>query len=111
MSALTRTDTSTLGRWWWTVDRWTLIAIAALIVFGMILSVAASPPVARRIDLDPFHFVRRHLFMPESMREAAYAKLAWSAVSRIGRLLGEGDSPSIAVAAEALASRIEPLAR
>jgi cell division protein FtsW len=63
LSALARTDTSTLGRWWWTVDRWTLAALALLIVFGMILSVTASPPVARRIDLDSLHFVRRHLLL------------------------------------------------
>ena len=61
MSALARTDTSTLGRWWWTVDRWIVAALVLLIVAGMILSVTASPPVAKRIDLDPFHFVRRHM--------------------------------------------------
>jgi cell division protein FtsW len=63
LSALARTDTSILGRWWWTVDRWTLAALAILVVFGMILSVTASPPVARRIDLDSLHFVRRHLLL------------------------------------------------
>ncbi len=61
MSALARTDTSTLGRWWWTVDRWTLAALALLIVTGMMLSVTASPPVAARIYLEPLHFVRRHM--------------------------------------------------
>ncbi|MFQ5953908.1 MAG: FtsW/RodA/SpoVE family cell cycle protein [Kiloniellales bacterium] len=63
MSALARTDTSTLGRWWWTVDRWTLAVLILLIVTGMILSVTASPPVATRLDLDPFHFVRRHMLL------------------------------------------------
>ena len=69
MSALARTDTSTLGRWWWTVDRWTVTALVLLIVAGMILSVTASPPVATRIDLEPFHFVRRHmaLLVPAGM--------------------------------------------
>ena len=69
MSALARTDTSTLGRWWWTVDRWTVTALVLLIVAGMILSVTASPPVAKRIDLEPFHFVRRHmaLLIPAGM--------------------------------------------
>ena len=33
MPALSRSDTSTLGRWWWTVDRWTLLAVATLIGF------------------------------------------------------------------------------
>lgn len=31
---LSRADTSLLGRWWWTVDRWTLVAVGVLIGFG-----------------------------------------------------------------------------
>jgi cell division protein FtsW len=58
-----RTDTSILGRWWWTVDRWSLAALGLLIGFGAILIAAASPPVAERLGLDEFHFVRRHLVM------------------------------------------------
>ena len=30
MSALARTDTSLVGRWWWTVDRWLLAAVIAI---------------------------------------------------------------------------------
>ncbi len=59
MSALARTDTSLLGRWWWTVDRWTLAAIGLLIAIGALLVLAASPAVAARIDLDSYHFVKR----------------------------------------------------
>jgi cell division protein FtsW len=63
MAAITaRTDTSLFGQWWWTVDRWALTLVIALIGFGAILVAAASPPVAERINLDEFHFVRRHLF-------------------------------------------------
>ena len=47
--ALSRADTSVIGRWWWTVDRWTLMAITALIGFGYIMMLAASPAVAERI--------------------------------------------------------------
>ena len=32
--ALSRSDNSILGRWWWTVDRWTLAALMVLIGFG-----------------------------------------------------------------------------
>jgi cell division protein FtsW len=46
---LSRSDTSLLGRWWWSVDRWTLIAIATLIGFGYVMMLAASPAVAVRI--------------------------------------------------------------
>jgi len=49
MPALSRSDTSTLGRWWWTVDRWTLLAVATLIGFGYVMMLAASPAVAERI--------------------------------------------------------------
>jgi cell division protein FtsW len=52
MVALSRTDTSTLGRWWWTVDRWTLVCIGTLIGFGYVLVLASSPAVAHRIG-DP----------------------------------------------------------
>ena len=44
--AISRTDTSVLGRWWWTVDRWTLAALMALIGFGYVMMLAASPAVA-----------------------------------------------------------------
>ena len=49
MPVLSRADTSLLGRWWWTVDRWTLLAIATLIGFGYVMMLAASPAVAERI--------------------------------------------------------------
>lgn len=57
--SLGRTDTSTIGRWWWTVDRWTIAAVFALIAVGMLLTMAASPAVADRIGTDSFHFIRR----------------------------------------------------
>jgi len=56
-----RTDTSILGRWWWTVDRWSLGALGLLVAFGAVVIAAASPPVAERLNVDEFHFVRRHL--------------------------------------------------
>jgi cell division protein FtsW len=50
-----------LANWWWTVDRWSLAAIAVLIVSGILLTLAASPAVAGRIGLEPFYFVYRQL--------------------------------------------------
>ena len=55
-----RTDERLIARWWWTVDRVLLGAILALIIGGLVLSLAASPPVAQRLGLDSFHFVKRH---------------------------------------------------
>ena len=58
-----RIDQSLVARWWWTVDRWSLAALGMLIGFGVVMSLAASPPVAERIGYDGLHFVRRHLAM------------------------------------------------
>lgn len=55
-----RTNTSPVGRWWWTVDRLTLTALMALICAGAIMITAASPPVALRLGYERFYFVNRH---------------------------------------------------
>jgi cell division protein FtsW len=49
------------GDWWYTVDKLVLAALLALMLAGIILSLAASPPVAARLNLDAFHFVNRHI--------------------------------------------------
>jgi cell division protein FtsW len=54
-----RSETSILGRWWFTVDRWSLFAMWGLIAIGAILTLASTPPIALRLGLEPFHFVRR----------------------------------------------------
>src|ERR1700761_3310197 len=56
-----REQRNPLSDWWWTVDRLQLAAISALILGGVILSLAASPQVATRIGLDPFHFFNHHV--------------------------------------------------
>lgn len=61
MLSIERTDKSILGRWWWTVDRWLIGALFGLVLAGIILVMAASPAVADRIGLPPFHFVIRHI--------------------------------------------------
>lgn len=55
-----RRNTSSIGRWWWTVDRPTLFALMALVFLGVFMVVAASPAVAVRIGLPDFYFVTRH---------------------------------------------------
>lgn len=59
---LSRTNTTAVGRWWWTIDRYTLVALMSLIGVGAVLTTAASPPVAERIGLDSFYFVKRQVF-------------------------------------------------
>ncbi len=61
MPTLARTDTSLVGRWWWTIDKWVLSATGMLIFLGGIFILSASPAVAERIDLDAFHFARRQV--------------------------------------------------
>jgi cell division protein FtsW len=56
-----RAQPTLFSEWWWTVDRLTLAALAALMLGGIILCLAASPPVAARIGVDPFHFVNRQV--------------------------------------------------
>ena len=58
---ISRAQRTPFGEWWWTVDRLTLAAIGALMLAGIVLSLAASPPVAGRLGLDPFFFVDRHI--------------------------------------------------
>ena len=48
-----------LPRWWRTVDRWTLTAVMALFGIGLLLGLAASPPLAEKNGFQPFHYVQR----------------------------------------------------
>jgi cell division protein FtsW len=58
---VSRIERTPFSAWWWTVDRLMLLALGAVMLGGIILSLAASPPVAARIGLDPFYFVNRHI--------------------------------------------------
>ena len=58
VSRATRTP---FAAWWWTIDRLCLAAVITVMLGGIVLSLAASPPVAARIGLDPFYFVNRHI--------------------------------------------------
>ncbi len=59
---LSRADRSVLSDWWFTVDRVLLGAILTLVAVGLVLSLAASPAVAMKKGLEPYHFVERHIF-------------------------------------------------
>jgi len=58
---VSRAERTPFAAWWWTVDRLMLAALGAIMLGGIILSLAASPPVAARLGLDPFYFVDRHI--------------------------------------------------
>jgi len=46
-------------RWWQSVDQWTLVATLGLIVMGLLLSMAASVPLADSNGLPAFYYVNR----------------------------------------------------
>ena len=73
-----RAQRTPFGDWWWTVDRLMLGALAALMLGGIVLCLAASPPVAARLNLDAFHFVNRQVMF---LIPAAVVLLATSLLS------------------------------
>ena len=56
---VSRADRSRFAEWLWTVDHYLLAAFSLLMVGGVVLSFAASPPVAERIGVETFYFVKR----------------------------------------------------
>ncbi len=52
-------EDSLLPKWWRTLDKVTLACILGLLSLGFLLGSAASPPLAAKNGLDPFHYVER----------------------------------------------------
>lgn len=48
-----------IPRWWRTLDRWTLLCVITLCGIGLLLGLAASPPLAARNGLAPFYYVQK----------------------------------------------------
>jgi len=48
-----------LPKWWRTLDKWSMTCVLVLAGIGLLLGLAASPPLASRNGLDPFHYVER----------------------------------------------------
>jgi len=99
---ISREQRTPLSEWWWTVDRLLLAAIMTLMLGGVILSLAASPPVAARLHLDPFQFFNRHVIFllpsivvmiavsflsPRQIRRSALIVFAISVVLIVATLL------------------------
>ncbi|MFT6424860.1 MAG: cell division protein FtsW [Celeribacter sp.] len=51
-----------LPRWWRTIDKWTLSCVFMLFGIGILLGLAASPPLAEKNNLPYFYFVQRQVF-------------------------------------------------
>jgi cell division protein FtsW len=58
-------------RWWQSIDQWTLLATLGLIVVGLLLSMAASVPLADSNDKPMFYYV---------YRQAIYAVISFALI-------------------------------
>jgi cell division protein FtsW len=67
-----RSDRSTMGRWFWEIDRVLLLLLAVLIGFGLIAVAAASPGAAHRNSGGSVHVAELYYF---------YRQIAWIALS------------------------------
>jgi cell division protein FtsW len=64
MPAVSRADTSVIGRWWWSVDRVTLLALAVLIGIGYVLALAATPGISMHVsDPHTMAMIKQILFL------------------------------------------------
>ena len=79
-----------------------LAAVLALVLGGVVLSLAASPPVASRLGLDPFYFVTRHVLyvvpaiavmLATFVSAAAPCPAARASCVRVERRLGGRHAP------------------
>jgi len=61
MTGYSRARKDPLVEWWLTIDRPLLILVVTLAAVGLLLSPAASVPMADRYGLPPYHFFYRHL--------------------------------------------------
>jgi cell division protein FtsW len=98
---VSRSDRGLIARWWFTIDRLLLSAVLLLMAMGVLVSMAASPPVAERIGLDSFHFFKSQLIFlgpaicllitvsflePKQTRRAAFAMFGVSLLLMVAAL-------------------------
>ena len=98
---VSRADKSLLAEWWRTIDKPLLSALLFLMLCGFLMSFAGSPPVAERIGVEEFHFIKRHaiflipaiaimigfsMFSPKQVRRAAFILFAFSIVALLATL-------------------------
>jgi cell division protein FtsW len=50
-----------LPRWWRTIDKWSMSCVLLLFGIGLLLGLAASPPLADRNGFGAFHYVERQV--------------------------------------------------
>ncbi len=97
---VSRSDRGVIARWWFTIDRPLLSAVLLLMAMGVLISMAASPPVAERIGLNSFHFFKYQLtFLVPAVVVLVLVSLLEPTQARRAALLGLGISLALMVAA------------
>jgi len=86
---MSRAERGPFADWFRTIDRWLLGAFAALMVFGVVMALAASPAVAERLGLTTFHFVDRQalLLLPTAVLMVGISFLSPRHVRRTALIL------------------------
>ena len=74
-----------LSRWWRTTDLWTMTCILLLFSTGLLLSFAASPPLAEKNGFSPFHYVERQVIFG-SLSIVTMIALSMMSVNLVRRL-------------------------
>jgi cell division protein FtsW len=88
-----RAEKTPIAEWWWSIDRELLGALILLLTCGMVLSFAASPPVAERIGLSPWFFIIRHaMFCGLALPVLVATSLLSHRQARVGALIALGVS-------------------
>lgn len=93
MRTFLRSSRHPMVRWWWSLDRLSLLIIFALILAGLVFVTTASSGVARTYDVDPNYFARRQfIFMlgavPLMLLMTAFTTKALKRVSFIVFVMG-----------------------
>ena len=105
--AISRADTSTLGRWWWTIDRWTMAALLVLVGFGYVMVLAASPAVAERIGASSrnMFFLRQVVYL--AMATGLMVSVSMLSIRQVRLLAWLGLAGAIAMVAATLVMGVE----
>jgi len=101
MRTPSRLDTSPLARWFWSVDHIALALVAAIVLIGTVLLLAAGPAAAARLHIaDSFHFPLRQLVFlgPALVLMLIVSMLTPLQARRLGTLVFAAAAVLIAVA-------------
>lgn len=89
MLTFSRANRGPLSQWWWTIDRWILVALIVLMGLGVLLVLAASPAVAHQHAWTSFYFIKRHLIilMPAFFLMISFSFLDPKQIRRLALLI------------------------